>query len=67
MYLFISVRNSRLIITQIMTNSDLQSLETLIAAHEEIATHLNKFSTEDISINEVKVCVLLTRPTLTFG
>lgn len=67
MYFFISASDTRLISMQIMTNSDLQSLETLIAAHEEIATHLNKFSAEDVSINEVKVCVLLTRPTLTFG
>lgn len=37
-----------------MAKADIPSLEILIAAHEEVITHLTKFSSEDAAINEVR-------------
>lgn len=44
-----------------MLNGDMQALDMLIGAHEEVATHLTKFSSEDASINEASYFFLAVR------
>lgn len=43
---------------KIVANADIESLDILIAAHDEVATHLAKFSSEDAAINDVGVNLL---------